>query len=71
MENKKYFYYRIYDDHEELDFIKSTIDYNKIRELLVKFEEIHKEYYNPEFLDFLKESDPEAEIIEVTNIFYD
>ncbi|OGU79591.1 MAG: hypothetical protein A2W11_06570 [Ignavibacteria bacterium RBG_16_35_7] len=71
MENKKYHYYRIYDDHEELDFIKSTIEYKEIRKLLEKFENIHKEYYNPEFLDFLKERDPEAEIIEVTNIFYD
>ena len=71
MENKKFHYYRIYDDHEELDFIKSSIEYKEIRKLLVEFEKIHNEYYNPEFFEFLKERDPEAEIIEVTNIFYD
>jgi len=71
MENKKHYYYRIYDDHEELDFIKSSFEYKKIRELLVEFEKNHNEYYNPEFFDYLKERDPEAEIIEVTNIFYD
>ena len=71
MENKKHYYYRIYDDHEELDFIKSSFEYKEIRKLLVEFEKIHNEYYNPEFFDFLKQRDPEAEIIEVTNIFYD
>ena len=71
MENKKHYYYRIYDDHEELDFTKSSFEYKKIRELLVEFEKNHNEYYNPEFFDYLKERDPEAEIIEVTNIFYD
>ena len=70
MNDKKVFYYRIYDDHEETDFIKTSVSYEIMRDMLKEFEKVHSEYYNPEFLNFLKETDSEAEIIEVTNIYY-
>lgn len=70
MSEKKIYYYRIYDDHEEMDFIKSSVNYEKIRELLKDFEKVHNEYYNSEFVNFLREVDPNAELIEVTNIYY-
>ena len=70
MEKKKIFYYRLFDDNEELDFLKSSLEYEKIRELLTEYESTHNEYYNKEFVEFMKKQDPEAEIIEVTNLYY-
>lgn len=64
------YYYRIFDDKEELNFFKSSLDYNKIAGLVKEFENSHQEYYNRDFILFLKERDKEAEIIEVTNIYY-
>ena len=64
------FYYRIFDDKEELNFFKSTLGYEKVRELMAEYEKTHQEYINRDFIGYLKEIDPEAEIIEVTNIYY-
>jgi hypothetical protein len=64
------FYYRIFDDKDELNFFKSSFEYRKIQELIKEFENTHQEYVNPEFISFLKKSDSEAEIIDVTNIYY-
>jgi hypothetical protein len=68
--DKKIYYYRLFDDNEELDFLKSSLGYEKIRELLTEYESKHNEYFNKEFVEFMKKQDPEAEIIEVTNIYY-
>lgn len=64
------FYYRIFDDKEELNFFKSSLSYSRIRELMAEYEKSHQEYINKDFISYLKEHDPEAEIIEVTNIYY-
>lgn len=64
------FYYRIFDDKEELNFFKSSLSYEKIRELMAEYEKSHQEYINRDFIVYLKEQDGEAEIIEVTNIYY-
>ncbi len=32
-------YYRIYDDHEELNFFKSTFDDKKIQDFVKEFED--------------------------------
>ncbi len=64
------FYYRIFDDKEELNFFKSSLNYEKIRELMMEYEKTHQEYINKDFIGFLKEKDNETEIIEVTNIYY-
>jgi hypothetical protein len=64
------FYYRIFDDKEELNFFKSSLEYQKIAELMKEFEASHSEYYNRDFIVFLKTHDTEAEIIDVTNIYY-
>ena len=64
------FYYRIFDDKEELNFFKSSLGYEKIRELMTEYEKSHQEYINRDFISYLKEQDSEAEIIEVTNIYY-
>jgi hypothetical protein len=64
------FYYRIFDDKEDLNFFKSSLEYEKIAALMKEFEKTHDEYRNSEFINFLKERDKEAEIIDVTNIYY-
>lgn len=65
------FYYRIFDDKDELNFFKSSLPYKKIAELLKEFEQSHQEYINYDFIQFLKsKNDDAAEIIEVTNIYY-
>ena len=66
----KYFYYRIYDDKEQFNYIKSTFQEKKIRGMLKKYEKVHQEYYTAEFMGFLKKQDPKAELIEVTPISY-
>ncbi len=65
-----YYYYRIYDDKEQFNYIRSTFQEKKIRSLLKKFEKTHQEYYNTEFIDFLKKQDPKAELIDVAPISY-
>jgi hypothetical protein len=64
------FYYRIFDDKEELNFFKSSLSYEKIRELMAEYEKSHQEYINKDFISYLKKQDKETEIIEVTNIYY-
>lgn len=64
------FYYRIFDDKEELNFFKSSLNYEKIRDLMNEYEKAHQEYINKDFIGYLKEKDPETELIEVTNIYY-
>ncbi len=64
------YYYRIYDDKEEVNYIRTAVKQETIRQLLKEFESVHQEYYNSEFIHFLKEKDPDAEIIEVTTITY-
>ena len=64
------YYYRIYDDKEELNFLKSSLEQKRIRELLKEYEREHQEYYNNEFVEFLKNFDPTTELIDVINITY-
>ena len=64
------YYYRIYDDKEHLNFIKSGLEQRRIRETLKEYEKVHEEYDNTDFVAFLKKKDPQAELIEVINISY-
>ncbi len=66
----KFFYYRIFDDKEDFDFIKSTFEHKKMEKLLKDFEKTHKNYLNKNFVKFLQKSDPQAEIIKVSEISY-
>ncbi|MBI5215361.1 MAG: hypothetical protein HY960_06370 [Ignavibacteriae bacterium] len=64
------FYYKLYDDEEKINYIKTTFEQKRIRQLLQDFEKVHQEYHNSEFIHFLKEHDAQAELIEVTTITY-
>lgn len=48
------FYYKLYDDDEKVNYIKTTFEQKRIRQLLQDFEKAHQEYHNSEFIDFLK-----------------
>ena len=63
-------YYRIYDDREQFNYIKSALPEKKIRGMLKKYEKVHEDYYNAAFVEFLKRYDHRAEIIEVNSISY-
>jgi len=67
---KKIYYYRAYDDKEEKNYFKCSLDHQTIEALLQDFEKTHQAYYNYKFVNFLKEKDPEAELITITNIYY-
>lgn len=63
-------YYRIYDDHEELNFFKSSLDDKAIQEMVKEFEAHRQHCYNCDFLEFLKKKDVDAELIEIHNVSY-
>lgn len=66
----QYYYYRIYDDKERFDHIRSTFQEKKIRAMLKKYEVRHQEFYNTDFVEFLRKYDPKAELIDVKPISY-
>ena len=65
-----YYYYRIYDDKEQFNYIRSTFQEKKIRSMLKKYEKVHQEYYNSDFIEFLRKYDAKADLVEVTPISY-
>ena len=64
------YYYRVYDDREELNFFKSSLDQKTIDDFKKEFEAERRVYTNSEFLEFLKKKDAEAEIITIREIDY-
>ena len=70
MSKKKLFYYRIFDDKEKLNYLKSSLTHEQVEQWLREFEKTHQKYFNPEFISYLHEHDPEAEIIEISDISY-
>jgi hypothetical protein len=70
MSEKKLYYYRIYDDKEKLNYLKSSLSHNEVEHWLKEYESAHQKYFNPEFIHYLHEHDPEAEIIEVSDMSY-
>jgi hypothetical protein len=70
MSEKKLYYYRIYDDKERLNYLKSSLSHNEVEHWLKEYECTHQKYFNPEFINYLHEHDPEAEIIEVSDMSY-
>ena len=64
------FYYRIFDDKEELHYFKSSLDRKAIDEFKKEFESGRKVYTNCEFLEFLKKKDSEAERITIIEVDY-
>jgi hypothetical protein len=70
MSKKKLYYYRIFDDKEKLNYYKSSLPHEEVEHWLREYEKTHQKYLNPEFISYLREHDPEAEIIEISDISY-
>ena len=70
MNNKKIYYYRIFDDTEKLNYLKSSLSHEEVESWLREYEKSHQKYLNPEFISYLREHDSEAEIIEISDISY-
>jgi hypothetical protein len=70
MTDKQIFYYKIFDDKERLNYMKSSLPHKELENLLKEYEQNHQKYFNPEFIQFLREKDAEAELIEVSDISY-
>jgi len=70
MRGERFYYYRIYDDKEKLNYLKSSLPHLEVEHWLKEYEQEHQKYFNPEFITFLHAHDPEAEIIEVSDISY-
>ena len=70
MEVSSMYYYRIYDDTENLNFFKSSLDRKTIEQSLREFERKGDRFTNDDFVKFLKNQDKEAEIISITNVSY-
>jgi len=70
MSDKKIYYYRIYDDTEKLNYLKSSLPHDEVERWLREYEETHEKYINPEFIEYLRKHDPEVEIIEISDISY-
>jgi hypothetical protein len=63
-------YYRIYDDKEELNYFKSSLNHEEVENYLRSYEKKHNKYFNPEFIEYLREFDNRAELIKVEDISY-
>lgn len=70
MSNKKIYYYRIFDDTEKLNYLKSSLAHEEVERWLREYEKKYNQYLNPEFISYLREHDSEAEIIEISDISY-
>ncbi|GAB4298684.1 MAG: hypothetical protein Kow0098_24250 [Ignavibacteriaceae bacterium] len=66
----KFFYYRIYDDKEKLNYLKTSLTHKQVEKYLKAYEKDHSKYFNPEFVEYLKKYDKRAELIEVSDISY-
>ena len=70
MDKKKLHYYRIYDDQEKFNYLKSSLTHSELERWLKEYENKHQKYFNSDLVQFLKEHDEEAEIIEVNDLSY-
>ncbi len=64
------YYYRIFDDQEKLNYVKSSLSHSELEQWLKEYESKHQKYFNSELIQFLREHDKEAEIIEVSDLSY-
>ncbi|MCA0389538.1 MAG: hypothetical protein LCH52_13700 [Bacteroidetes bacterium] len=63
-------YFKIYDDEGIKSYFKTNLTYEEIEKLKTDFEQNHQEFYNNDFIKFLKDKDASTEEIEVQAIYY-
>jgi len=63
-------YFKIYDHEGIKSYFKTNLTYEEIEKLKIDFEQNHQEFYNNDFIKFLKDKDASTEEIEVQAIYY-
>ena len=64
------YYYRIFDDKDELSYFRSSLPYEKIKQLIEQYKKGKDIYINSDFIDFLKKEDKSIEVITIDRISY-
>jgi DNA-binding sugar fermentation-stimulating protein len=63
--------YRFFDDREEKHYLNSSLDHQKLEELVEAYKKENKDkVYAKEFIDFLLKHDPEATEVEVRDFYF-
>ncbi len=63
--------YRLFDDQEEKHYLNSTLDHQKLEELVEMYKKENKDQIIAgEFINFLIKYDPEAMEVEVRDFYF-
>jgi hypothetical protein len=63
--------YRFFDDREEKHYLNSSLDHQKLEELVEAYKKENKDkVYAKEFINFLLKYDPEATEVEVRDFYF-
>lgn len=63
--------YRFFDDREEKHYLNSSLDHQKLEELVETYKKENKDkVYAKEFISFLNKYDPEATEVEVRDFYF-
>ncbi|MGA7722355.1 MAG: hypothetical protein WCA84_14390 [Ignavibacteriaceae bacterium] len=63
--------YRFFDDREEKHYLNSSLDHQKLEELVETYKRENKDkVYAKEFINFLYKFDPEAIEVEVRDFYF-
>ena len=62
--------YRLFDDHEEKHYVLSSLDHQKLEELVEDYKKQNSKVYATEFVKFLSDKDPEAEEVTVKDFYF-
>lgn len=63
--------YRFFDDHEEKHYVNSSLDHQKLEELVEEYKKANKDkVYAKEFINFLHKHDPNASEVEVRDFYF-
>jgi len=63
--------YRFFDDREEKHYLNSSLDHQKLEELVETYKKENKDkVYAKEFIDFLIKYDPDAVEVEVRDFYF-
>lgn len=63
--------YRLFDDQEEKHYLNSTLDHQKLEELVDRYKKENKdEVIAKDFINYLIKFDPEAMEVEVRDFYF-
>ncbi len=62
--------YRFFDDNEEKHYVSTSLDHQKLEEVVEKYKEKKEEVLAKDFIKYLNEYDPEAVEVVVKDFFF-